>query len=70
MSDRPAGESSKRSTTCPVCGGREFTWGYLQGQGLNFKPDDASLVSRLFGFGYRMRARVCRSCENLQLFVN
>jgi len=70
MTDRPAEETCKRATVCPVCGGREFTWGYLQGQGLNFKADDASLLAKLFGVGIRMRARVCRSCENLQLFVN
>ena len=56
------------TTPCPVCGKGEFQWGHLYGQGLTFQPDGTSGLSKAFRFGTKMRARLCSSCRNIQIF--
>jgi len=66
------GDSEKvdtRTTACPICGGKEFVWGYMQGRGLDYWTDDASLLARIAPSGKRIRVRRCKSCENLQMFT-
>ena len=58
-----------RTTECPICGGTEFEWGYMQGRGLDFRTTGVPLRDRVFPTGLRIRARRCKACENLQLFT-
>ena len=53
---------------CPACGGHEYSWGFLRAQGLQFVPDTASRLRRLFGLGWELRSRRCEGCGNIQLF--
>ncbi len=69
MNERTKKPRRPHPTRCPICGGTEFAWGHLQGQGLSFKADDAPILSKFLGIGYRVRARVCKACENIQLFA-
>jgi len=52
-------------TTCAVCDGAHFIWGDLMG-GIRFTELDP-LLTRV---GRPVRARVCDSCGNLQLFTS
>ena len=54
---------------CPICEHREFKWGYLQAQGLQFHSDDASWAKKNFTFGTRVRAAVCQECGYLLIFA-
>lgn len=54
---------------CPICGGHQFSWGHLQGSGLNVVHDDTPVVTKLLTMGLRVRARICKSCQNVQLFA-
>lgn len=55
---------------CPICGGDQFAWGHLQGSGLNVVEDDTPVVTKLLTLGLRVRARICKSCQNVQLFAD
>lgn len=65
-------ESSKKNEQpCPTCGGRSYSWGSLNAQGVNFTPDDASLLRKFFRVGLTpLPARRCNDCGNVQLFVD
>jgi hypothetical protein len=53
---------------CPVCGGRSYRRGQLRTQGIHFIADDAPFWRKLFGFGWKLPARRCDDCGNIQLF--
>jgi hypothetical protein len=38
-------------------------------QGLNFTPDDASVLAKFFRVGLKVRARRCDLCGNVQMFA-
>jgi hypothetical protein len=59
----------KSDSPCPTCGGSRFTWGMLGAQGLNFTPQDASVIRKFFTIGWELPARRCDDCGNLQLFA-
>ncbi len=61
---------SQSQSKCPVCQGDQFEWGAVQAQGLNFHSEKKSWLEKNFSFGFSIRARVCLSCGNLQLFTN
>jgi predicted nucleic-acid-binding Zn-ribbon protein len=61
-----AGQKADRP--CPVCGGDSYSWGSVGAQGINFTPDDASVLSKLFRVGLKLPARRCNGCGNVQLF--
>lgn len=65
-SDEVAGKSE---FPCPVCGGGSYSWGTLAAQGINFTPDDASAIARFFRIGFKLRARRCDLCGNVQVFA-
>jgi hypothetical protein len=60
---------NKRDTPCHVCGSRSYTWGSVAAQGINFTPEDASVLSKFFRFGTELPARCCDDCGNIQLFA-
>ncbi|SIO14579.1 hypothetical protein SAMN05444166_2692 [Singulisphaera sp. GP187] len=63
-------ETRKRNELpCPTCGGRSYSWGILRAQGINFIPDEASLLQKAFRFGSSLRARRCLDCGNIQMFA-
>jgi len=61
---------SKPESPCHVCGGRSYTWGSLAAQSINFTPDDASILAKAFRFGWKLPARRCDGCGNLQIFAH
>jgi len=62
-------KADTRLTSCPICGGTEFSWGYMQGRGLDYWTDDTAWLARLLPSGNRIRVRFCKACENLQMFA-
>ena len=54
---------------CPACGARDFSWGSLFAQGINYKSDRASWIAKLFRYGSELQTRRCEACGNLQLFA-
>jgi len=53
---------------CSICGGDAYTWGWVQGHyPLGFREDNGGM-SNLF-FGKEIKARVCTTCGNTQLFT-
>lgn len=64
----PEETRKKDEIACPTCGGRSYSWGALRAQGINFIPDEASLLQKAFGFGSSLRARRCLGCGNIQIF--
>lgn len=54
---------------CPACGGRSYSWGQLQAHSFRFVPDEGSFWHRYFRGGWRLRARRCDECGNLQVFT-
>ena len=60
---------NKPEFACHVCGKCSYTWGTLSAQGINFKPDEASMLAKFFRFGTQLRARRCDECGNLQIFA-
>ena len=69
MKERARSSHEARDASCPICGGRDFAWGHLQGQGLNVVEDDTPVLAKLLTMGIRVRARICKSCQNVQLFA-
>lgn len=62
-----ASAESSGELACPQCGGTAFVHGDLEGkQHLKFDPDDDKLLS--FDSVW-VRARVCKTCGNLQPYV-
>ena len=59
----------RRTQPCPICGGRDYTWGSLSKQGFTFAADDASTLTRYFQIGTAIRGRRCDDCGNVQLFT-
>ena len=62
--------SAGAAKPCPLCGGRQFTWGVAQGHyEFRFKPDNHSgFVEKYTVFGgHKVRARRCDACGNVQL---
>jgi hypothetical protein len=71
MEDKPKRKRSEHEEKpCAVCGGTEFVWGLLM-NGIRFLPDEKiNWFNRpLIASRYRVRARVCANCRNMQLFV-
>ena len=62
-------EGKSDNTPCPICGSSDFQWGKLQASGLDFIPDDASVARNLLAGGFRLEARKCEACHNVQLFA-
>ena len=60
---------SKPESPCHICGGCSYSWGRLGAQGLNFMPDDASVLAKFFRFGFQLPARRCDNCGNIQIFA-
>ena len=60
-------------TVCPICGGKFFSWGELQAGSLQppkYKEPAGDFWERFTTFGGRdLRARLCNSCGNVQLFA-
>jgi hypothetical protein len=65
----PMNLGKKGDAPCLVCGARRYTWGYVGAQGLNFTPNDASLLRKFFKVGWKLPARRCDDCGNFQLFA-
>jgi hypothetical protein len=61
--------TNKDLSPCPTCGGLRYSWGILGAQGLNFTPDDASILRKFFKIGWKLPARRCDDCGNIQLFA-
>jgi hypothetical protein len=59
----------KQDLPCPICGGRSYSPGTLAAHGINFLPNDASILRRFFRIGFELRARRCDSCGNVQMFA-
>lgn len=53
---------------CPVCGATGYEWEEVQGENLRFLPDEAGFLKRTFSLAYKMQARRCLDCGNVQLF--
>jgi len=62
-------EKKPENTPCPVCGAVDFEWGKLQASGLTFIPEGSSITRNIFAGGFRLKARKCKSCQNVQLFA-
>jgi hypothetical protein len=64
-------EEQKTEDTCPVCGVRDFEWGWLHPWGeklwILYTPDDCP--PRLGTAGLNIKARRCRQCSRLDLFA-
>ena len=61
-----------KNLPCPLCAGAEFAWGHLDGDhAVMFKSGERSVLEMVTGLGREpVRARKCRRCGNLQLFVS
>ncbi len=55
---------------CPICGNSSYTWGHITASNFFFQDDDASFWDKLVAAGYKLIARRCNDCGNLQLFTN
>lgn len=60
---------AKGDLPCPVCGGGSYSWGTVGAQGLNYTPDNASILAKFFRVGLKVRARRCELCGNIQMFA-
>ncbi len=69
MKDSDTSKHEHRNIACPICGGREFSWGHLQGSALNVVEDETPFAAKWLTMGLRVRARICKSCQNVQLFA-
>ncbi len=56
------------NSPCLICGQADYEWGYLQADSLKYFSDGSGFLQRNFYLKYRVRARKCRSCSNIQLF--
>jgi hypothetical protein len=56
---------------CHICGGSDFHIGGIYGPNASvFKADDESLLVLMLKFGGEsIRARACRTCGNVQMFL-
>lgn len=62
-------EKTPDNTPCPVCGATDFEWGKLQASGLDFIPVGSGIMRKVLAGGFRLKARKCKVCQNLQLFA-
>lgn len=62
-------ETTPTPPRCPLCGQDEFDWGDIQAHGLQFHIESATWWETNFTMGYKLRARLCRTCANIQLFA-
>ena len=69
MTDPERNHDEHKNTACPICDGSDFSWGHLQGSGLTVIEDDSPLLAKILTMGLRVRARICKSCRNVQLFA-
>jgi hypothetical protein len=60
---------SKPESPCHVCGGCSYSWGTLAAQGISFVADDASVLAKVFRGGFKLPARCCDNCGNIQIFA-
>jgi hypothetical protein len=60
---------TKPERPCHLCGGRDYTWGHMFAQGINFIPEDSHWLTKAFRAGMKLRARRCESCGNVQMFA-
>ena len=54
---------------CPVCGGSDYTWGFVNNRTRNFFFEGDSVLATITRGGQLMRARRCDRCGNVQWFV-
>ena len=72
MNDRPKKNRPQihpaDNYSCPVCGGKHFTWGQPSAMGgwLGFKTP----APKASQFGKPMMARACERCGNVLFFVD
>lgn len=60
--------STFKEKPCPICGSTNFVWGAMP-HNPRFVPDDQPLLDKVFNFEEKIvRARLCESCGNIQLF--
>ena len=53
---------------CPICGKTSYSWGEVVAEKLKYVPEEAGFFGRNFSLSYRVPARLCDSCGNVQLF--
>jgi hypothetical protein len=62
---------ASRETPCPICGGTHYNWGKVHDSPVfRFRSPDGSRWDRktVYGGEY-VKARVCMTCGNIQVFV-
>ncbi|WP_435016451.1 hypothetical protein TA3x_004017 [Tundrisphaera sp. TA3] len=59
----------KPEMPCHLCGDRDYAWGDIYANGINFIPEDDPWWSKILRHGRKLRARRCESCGNVQLFA-
>jgi hypothetical protein len=52
-----------------VCGGSDYTWGFVNNRTRNFFFEGDSVLATITRGGQLMRARRCDRCGNVQWFV-
>jgi hypothetical protein len=65
----PDDVGKKTEFPCHICGCSSYAWGSLAAQGINFAPQDASILAKFFRFGTELPARRCNQCGNIQVFA-
>lgn len=64
------GDTVRLRPTCFYCGGDTFSWGELREQGpVGWKDGTGSWLDRAFTPRETIRARLCNTCGNIQLFA-
>ena len=53
---------------CPICGETRYSWGEVTAQGMSYYGEDEPWISRGLKIRYKMPARHCDNCGNVQLF--
>lgn len=53
---------------CPICGETRYSWGEVSAQNLDYNSEDESWLSKHFTLNYKLPARHCENCGNIQLF--
>jgi len=53
---------------CPVCGGSSYSWGDIVADKLKYIPRKAGFFERCFNLSYKVPARLCDKCGNIQMF--
>lgn len=59
---------NQKQNPCPICDGQNFDWG--ETWGVRFLPGGLSWLAKQFNKQVKMKARVCRTCGNVQSFYH